>query len=146
MFVNGKKVGTHTGGYDAFSLNITDYLKSGENVLVVGAYDPNDGRAASGKNGSRGDYIFYLRYHNWQTVWLEPIEKQYISQIKLVPDLKNNRLEVILIRRDKELKVTAIADNGTSEVARTEGNSNMSFTCLSGNPVYGVQMILSCMV
>lgn len=36
---------------------ITDYLKSGENVLVVGAYDPNDGRAASGKNGSRGDYI-----------------------------------------------------------------------------------------
>ena len=37
---------------------ITDYLKSGENVLVVGAYDPNDGRAASGKNGSRGDYIF----------------------------------------------------------------------------------------
>ena len=26
---------------------ITDYLKSGENVLVVGAYDPNDGRAAS---------------------------------------------------------------------------------------------------
>lgn len=86
VFVNGKKVGTHTGGYDAFSLNITDYLKSGENVLVVGAYDPNDGRAASGKNGSRGDYIFTSGI--WQTVWLEPVEKQYISQIKLVPDLK----------------------------------------------------------
>lgn len=63
-----------------------------------------------------------------------------------MPDLKNNRLEVIAYTEDKELKVTAIADNGTSEVARTEGNSNMSFTCLSGNPVYGVQMILSCMV
>ena len=125
VFVNGKKVGTHTGGYDAFSLNITDYLKSGENVLVVGAYDPNDGRAASGKNGSRGDYIFTSGI--WQTVWLEPVEKQYISQIKLVPDLKNNRLEVIAYTEDKELKVTAIADNGTSEVARTEGNSNMSF-------------------
>ena len=62
---------------------ITDYLKSGENVLVVGAYDPNDGRAASGKNGSRGDYIFTSGI--WQTVWLEPVEKQYISQIKLVP-------------------------------------------------------------
>ena len=78
VFVNGKKVGTHTGGYDAFSLNITDYLKSGENVLVVGAYDPNDGRAASGKNGSRGDYIFTSGI--WQTVWLEPVEKQYIFQ------------------------------------------------------------------
>ena len=104
---------------------ITDYLKSGENVLVVGAYDPNDGRAASGKNGSRGDYIFTSGI--WQTVWLEPVEKQYISQIKLVPDLKNNQLEVIAYTEDKELKVTAIADNGTSEVARTEGNSNMSF-------------------
>ena len=100
-------------------------MKSGENVLVVGAYDPNDGRAASGKNGSRGDYIFTSGI--WQTVWLEPVEKQYISQIKLVPDLKNNRLEVIAYTEDKELKVTAIADNGTSEVARTEGNSNMSF-------------------
>ena len=68
VFVNGKKVGTHTGGYDAFSLNITDYLKSGENVLVVGAYDPNDGRAASGKNGSRGDYIFTSGI--WQTFGL----------------------------------------------------------------------------
>ena len=83
---------------------ITDYLKSGENVLVVGAYDPNDGRAASGKNGSRGDYIFTSGI--WQTVWLEPVEKQYISQIKLVPDLKNNRLEVIAYTEDKELKVT----------------------------------------
>ena len=44
-----------------------------------------------------------------------------------MPDLKNNRLEVIAYTEDKELKVTAIADNGTSEVARTEGNSNMSF-------------------
>ena len=101
VFVNGKKVGTHTGGYDAFSLNISDYLKSGENVLVVGAYDPNDGRAASGKNGSCGDYIFTSGI--WQTVWLEPVEKQYISQIKLVPDLKNNRLEVIAYTEDKEL-------------------------------------------
>ena len=144
VFVNGKKVGTHTGGYDAFSLNITDYLKSGENVLVVGAYDPNDGRAASGKNGSRGDYIFTSGI--WQTVWLEPVEKQYISQIKLVPDLKNNRLEVIAYTEDEELKVTAIADNGTSEVARTEGNSNMSFYLPIREPRLWSRMILSCMV
>lgn len=56
VFVNGKKVGTHTGGYDAFTFDITAFLKSGENTLVVGAYDPNDGKAASGKNGPRGDY------------------------------------------------------------------------------------------
>ena len=56
VFINGKKAGTHTGGYDAFTFDITEYLKSGDNSLIVGAYDPNDGKAASGKNGPRGDY------------------------------------------------------------------------------------------
>lgn len=126
IFINGKKVGTHTGGYDSFSFNITDYLKSGENVLVVGAYDPNDGRAASGKNGSRGDYIFTSGI--WQTVWLEPVGKQYISYIKLVPDLINNQLDIFVHANSKELKVTAVADDGISEVARTEGTSDICFS------------------
>ncbi|MDD3036813.1 glycoside hydrolase family 2 protein [Bacteroides sp.] len=132
VFVNGKKVGTHTGGYDAFSLDITDYLKSGENVLVVGAYDPNDGRAASGKNGPHGDYVYTSGI--WQTVWLEPVEKQYISHIKLVPDLKNNRLEVVAYADNPELKVTAIADNGTTEIAKMDGNSNTVFYLPIQNP------------
>ena len=95
VFVNGKKAGTHTGGYDAFSFDITDLLKSGDNVLVVGAFDPNDGRAASGKNGPRGDYTFTSGI--WQTVWIEPVEKQHISHIKVIPDvqLKNKRGKVV---------------------------------------------------
>lgn len=132
VFVNGKKVETHTGGYDAFSLNITDYLKSGENILVVGAYDPNDGRAASGKNGPRGDYTFTSGI--WQTVWLEPVEKQHISHMKLVPDVVNNRLEVVVYTDPAELKVTAIADNGRAEVAKTDGTSNTSFYLPIRNP------------
>lgn len=86
IFINGKKVGSHTGGYDAFIFDISDFLISGENTLVVGAYDPNDGKTACGKNSSRGDYTFASGI--WQTVWLEPVEKQYISHIKLIPDLK----------------------------------------------------------
>lgn len=133
VFVNGKKVATHTGGYNAFSLNITNYLKSGENVLVVGAYDPNDGKAASGKNGSRGDYTFTSGI--WQTVWLEPVAKQHIAQIKLVPDVKNKRLEVVAYTGNAgELKVTAIAYDGVTEVARTEGSSDASFYLPVRNP------------
>jgi hypothetical protein len=49
IFVNGKKAGSHAGGYDSFSFNITPFLKKGNNTLVVAAYDPNDGRAPSGK-------------------------------------------------------------------------------------------------
>ena len=58
VFVNGKKVGTHIGGYDSFSFDITDRLQAGENELVVGVYDPNDGKAPCGKNGEKGDYVF----------------------------------------------------------------------------------------
>ncbi len=132
IFVNGKKAGSHTGGYNAFHFDITDYLKTGANTLVVGAYDPNDGKAASGKNGPKGDYTFTSGI--WQTVWLEPVETQHISNIKLIPDLENNRLEVVTYTETSGLKVTAIATNGQSEVAKTEGTANASFYLPIKNP------------
>jgi len=132
IFVNGKKAGSHTGGYTAFSLDITDYLKSGNNTLVVGAYDPNDGKAACGKNGDKGDYTFTSGI--WQTVWLEPVGKQYISSIKLIPDLKNNRLEVVAYTGQSKLKVTAIAKDGQSDVVKAEGSSDQSFYLPIKNP------------
>lgn len=132
IFVNGKKAGSHTGGYNAFSFDITDHLKPGSNTLIVGAYDPNDGKAPSGKNGPKGDYTFTSGI--WQTVWLEPVETQYISKIKLIPDLKNNRLEVTAYAENSGLKVTVTAMNGQSEVAKTEGPSNESFYLPIKNP------------
>lgn len=132
IFLNGKKVGSHTGGYNPFSFDITEFLKPGENTLVVGAYDSNDGRAASGKNGPRGDYTFTSGI--WQTVWLEPVEKQSISHIKLTPDVKNNRLEIIAYANGNELKVTAVAKDGQSETARTEGSAGEAFYLPVKNP------------
>jgi beta-galactosidase len=35
IFVNGKLVGTHPGGYTGFSLDITDQVKTGKNVMAV---------------------------------------------------------------------------------------------------------------
>lgn len=119
VFINDKKVGSHKGGYGSFSFDITDYLKSGTNTLVVGAYDPNDGLAPSGKNGPHGDYTFSSGI--WQTVWIEPVEKEHISSIKLIPDLKNNRLEVVALSPISGLKVTATAMDGGSQVAKAEG-------------------------
>lgn len=132
VFINGKKVGSHTGGYDAFTFDISDFLKSGENVLVVGAYDANDGKTVCGKNSTRGDYTFNSGI--WQTVWLEPVEKQYISQIKLVPDLKNNRLEVIAYTSNPDLNISAIAKDGITEVAKANGTGNKSFYIPIQNP------------
>lgn len=35
IWLNNQKVGTHEGGYTPFHVDITDYLKSGENVLAI---------------------------------------------------------------------------------------------------------------
>ncbi len=35
VYVNGKKAGHHEGGYSAFRVEITDYLKAGENLLCI---------------------------------------------------------------------------------------------------------------
>ena len=42
MYVNGKQVGSHRGGYDAFSFDVTAQLNGGTNELIVGVYDPTD--------------------------------------------------------------------------------------------------------
>lgn len=132
VFINDKKVGSHTGGYGSFSFDITDYLESGVNTLVVGAYDPNDGLAPSGKNGPRGDYTFSSGI--WQTVWMEPVEKEYISGIKLIPDLKNNRLEVVATSSVGGLKVIATTMAAGSQVAKTEGVAGEKFYIPVKNP------------
>lgn len=132
IFMNGKKVGTHTGGYDAFTFDITDFLEAGENILTVGAHDPNDGKSACGKNGARGDYTFTSGI--WQTVWLEPVEEQYISRIRLVPDLNNNRLKVTVYSDSPGYNVLAIVQDNGKEIATAKGTTNKAFCIPIENP------------
>lgn len=132
IFVNGIKVGNHIGGYNAFSFDITDYLNQKENTLIVGTYDPNDGRAPSGKNGPRGDYTFSSGI--WQTVWLEPVEKQHISNIKLNPNLKENCLEITTSCTNNNLTIIATAYDQEKEITKVSSKSNITFKLPISNP------------
>lgn len=123
VFVNGSKVGVHAGGYDSFSLDITSFLKKGTNSLVVAAHDLNDGRTPSGKNGPRGDYTFSSGI--WQTVWLEPVNENYIKDIRLLPDLANSRLKVLVDARHGA--VSAVALDGKKVVSQVSGDAGISF-------------------
>jgi len=124
LFVNGHKAGAHAGSYDAFSFNITPYLINGENTLVVAVQDLNDGRVPSGKCGPRGDYTYCSGI--WQTVWLEPVNKNYIGNIRLLPDLANSRLGLMVTSAGAG-KVTAVAFDGNKEVSRAASASGTYF-------------------
>lgn len=130
VFVNGKKAGSHSGGYDAFSLDITTLLKGGVNELIVAAYDPNDGRTPSGKNGPRGDYTFSSGI--WQSVWLEPVNKDHIKNIRLLPDLENSRLQLTVDASAAEI-VAAVLD-GNKVVAQARGSAGKTFYLPIQNP------------
>ncbi|SPE60477.1 Glycoside hydrolase family 2 sugar binding [Verrucomicrobia bacterium] len=97
VWVNGKEVGHHRGGYDGFSMDITEALKwSGTNELLVSVWDPTDaGTQPRGKQVRRPHSIWYTSTSGiWQTVWLEPVEKAHISALKITPELDESAVNV----------------------------------------------------
>ncbi|MDU1905527.1 MAG: glycoside hydrolase family 2 TIM barrel-domain containing protein [Dysgonomonas sp.] len=102
VFVNDIQVGTHTGGYTPFCFDITPYLTSGEQKLVVRVWDPtDDGYQARGKQINKPEGIWYTPVSGiWQTVWLEPVNNKYISDIRATPDIDTKRLSVELCTKN----------------------------------------------
>ncbi len=90
VFVNDVLIGSHTGGFTPFSLNITPYLQGkGSQKLVVRVWDPTDkGYQPRGKQVTDPEGIWYTPVTGiWQTVWLEPVASSHITSIKAVPDI-----------------------------------------------------------
>ncbi len=90
VWVNDVKVGEHTGGYTPFCFNITPFLqRSGNQKLAVKVWDPADqGFQPRGKQVSEPRAIWYTSVTGiWQTVWLEPVEKTHISNLRTTPDI-----------------------------------------------------------
>ncbi|WP_242626750.1 sugar-binding domain-containing protein [Pseudobacter ginsenosidimutans] len=96
VFVNGKELGRHTGGYQAFSIDITDALKPGANELIVRVWDPTDlGPNPHGKQVLAPQGIMYTPSSGiWQTVWMETLPAQYIASLKTKPDIDKEVLDL----------------------------------------------------
>ena len=97
VWVNGIKVGSHTGGYTPFSMDITNALwKKGKQIVEVRVWDPTDeGEQPCGKQHVKPHGIWYTPVTGiWQTVWLEPVNENHIVDLKIVPDIDNKTVTI----------------------------------------------------
>ncbi len=124
VIVNGKLVGTHKGGYDAFTCDITDAIEPGANKLVVSVLDTTRGKQTRGKQTLRAfDKPGGLHYTPtsgiWQTVWMEKVPEHFISSLKIIPDIDNGTVSVTVNANKGQAKVSVMA--GDKKIASAEG-------------------------
>lgn len=132
IWVNGAKMGSHTGGYTPFSINITAALKdAGDNELVVRVWDPTDlGPQPRGKQVSKPEVIWYTPVTGiWQTVWLEPVNETHISGLKILPDIDRNTLKIDV--RTTGQKRVYLADVAVKDGGRTVATGR----AVAGEPI-----------
>lgn len=97
VFVNGKSVGSHRGGYDPFTFNISEFLTAGkQQELTVRVWDPTDkGPQPRGKQIKNPHGIWYTPVTGiWQTVWLETVPTNYIESLRNTADIDKASLTV----------------------------------------------------
>lgn len=92
IFLNGKNITFHRGGYFKFSIELSKYLKpiGEENELLVFVYDPNDtgGVRPVGKQAVIPSHIFYTATTGiWQTVFLEPVPDVHVTKLDVSADM-----------------------------------------------------------
>ena len=93
--LNGKALGSHTGGYLPFEFDVTDHIYEGENALTVTVTDELDHDLAWGKQRrDRGGMWYTPTSGIWQAVWLEKTPENRIETIKITPDLCGIKLSV----------------------------------------------------
>lgn len=104
VYLNNIKIGTHTGGYTPFSFDVTPFLTSGNQKLVVKVWDPtSDSSIPRGKQVTNPHGIWYTPVSGiWQTVWLEPVNNKHIVGVTPIADVDNNNLKVKVCTKNTE--------------------------------------------
>ena len=84
VFVNGRIVGRHTGGYNAFFLDITDDCAREMTLTLRIKDDLRDKTLPYGKQTLRRGGMWYTPVSGvWQTVWLESVPEKHIRELKI---------------------------------------------------------------
>ena len=100
----------HEGGQNPFTVDITEYVKKGENELTVCVWDPTEDFVNSrGKQSFEPKGCFYTRVSGiWQTVWMETVPEKHIRSYKVFTDIDKGtvRFEFDKVEGAGEVQVT----------------------------------------
>ena len=131
VFVNGRRVGEHRGGYDPFTFDVTDALEGlGDQRLVVAVRDPTDsGPQPRGKQVLKPHGIMYTAVTGiWQTVWLEPVPARYVSGLEITPDVDAGVVRLKVAVAGGPSRVHAALLDGDATVAEADGAADSAIT------------------
>ncbi|MGL5955585.1 MAG: glycoside hydrolase family 2 protein [Brevinema sp.] len=98
IFINGQATGTYKGGYNALAVDISPYIKLGENLIVIRVEDQSSPRHPMGKQSLTNQNFACWYTQNtgiWQSVWLESIPHTYIKDFRFIPHVALGELECI---------------------------------------------------
>ena len=122
VYVNGQHLCHHEGGYNAFSVDITQALNETDNELVVKVRDLTDtSYYTAGKQSTHRGGMWYTPQSGiWQTVWLESVPSQYIKSIRVTPDIDN---ATVTVEADCSFDepFTVIVTDGDEQVTKSDG-------------------------
>jgi beta-galactosidase/beta-glucuronidase len=120
VWVNGKKVGEHRGGYLPFTFDVTAALIDDGNELLISVLDSTEtGLQQRGKQVLNPKGIWYTAISGiWQTVWLEVVPEISIESLKLTPDLDSQSLTV-------EAKIRGAREGVSVEAETTQGGEKI---------------------
>ncbi len=125
IMVNGEYVRKHKGGFTAISEDITEYIKKGENEIVIKVTDRTDGDYnAIGKQRKEPGGIFYTSVTGiWQTIWLEPVNETHIEKLKITPYLDLDTFTVNAATSTGKGEVEVKILDGKRQVATGKGEA-----------------------
>ena len=147
VYVNGKKVGSHTGGYDPFYFDITSALTDGgEQEIAVYIHD-NTGAEGQpkGKQALNKWGCWYTPVSGiWQTVWLEPVNPVHITRLSIEPDVDNScfKLQVNTTGDSEATADIRLSDPDGNTVASLQGVATGLACKRSGTVVAGTSLPL----
>lgn len=153
VMVNGRGFAEHAGGYDPFTIDITEALQPmAPQTIDVVVWDGTEATQARGKQSLHPGGIFYTPTTGiWQSVWVEPAPYGGIDALHMAPDLAGSSLR-LTVEAGADTTVQATALDGDRPVGTVNGPANAELALPIPEPrlwtpsspfLYGLRVTLS---